>query len=248
MARLFLGVGGKTYPRTQGHGYNELKLDADLKIPSIARFATEDRTLTVYGDGEQDGTESYTFMCKEFGLYGYRDRSDIYAKVSVILCDDGWMLVTLLDGTLLLDLDDQLVQPTTGERSAYPSVRPANIYWVNQDTLLGHKAYFGSKFACVNTQDYEYVFELHGGVYDGLSSFSMRAVQEEYVDLSQGYTAQCEYEEQQKQAARRARKLVTATVNTGGSSVVELDFDEDDADDDSYFMFDDEDEGEIVDN
>lgn len=238
--KTFVGLeeSNKVYKRSLAHGYKYLVIDDEVKMASPLSFVTDtyegENALRVTVDKTVEGkveNPQFTFMCKEFGIYGAKN--NMYAKVSVIFCDDGNMLVTLLDGTLILNINDDLVQPVVGGMNTTKVVAD-EITWINADFLLARREYFTKvKFANVNVHDFEYVFTLKADV----DSFTLRREDGEYVDLSLGYTALLEEQELKKKQALEAKKLVSLT--TGGGSFSGFEFDDDDEDDDELEFEDD---------
>lgn len=239
--------GETTLPRSKAHGYKSLKLCDSLGMAKEVDYNTSGEVLEVIGKPIEESKEKleYVFLCKEFGLFGYKGgKSNPFAKISVIFCDDGWMLVTLRGGTLVINYDDQLLQPIVEDDNlsdTLPSIKEDEVYWVNQDTLLSHKKFFGTDFECVHIMDFEYVFTLSGGISKGLSSFRLAKHPDEYVDLSQGYIAMLEAEAGKKAQAKQARKIMQLTVDSNDGLEVddsELESDEVEFDEDEGVEFD----------
>lgn len=225
--------------RSKSHGYKTLKIGSDVEMASPIDFVTEnDNELVLHAIEEEPEKLQYTFLCEEFGLYGYKPKKGVSAKVSIIFCDDGKMLVTLLEGSLILKYNEDLIQPIVGD-DKYPGVVADEVLWVNADMLLSHKQYFGDKIRQVHTQDFQYVFTLSGGKPSEGTSFILRRHTDEYVDLSLGHVAVMEDEERKKESAKRAQQLVRMSVppeNTEDDGL-DFDFDDDEEEEDDDYGF-----------
>lgn len=205
--RAYFGTEGNdiVLDRHFSHGYKRLVLDKGLHVADKLNFQTDgvDTLRAVSGGSVDSEGVEYTFVCKEFGLY---DKN--MAKVSIIFCDDGDMLVTLKGGTLLFMFNNELLQPVVGD-GEYDSVHPTEICWVNADRLIGMKQYFGQGYEGSWHQDFEYVFETTGERKNGLDKFNVKCCQDEYIDLSLGYVAECMKRDREREAAKqRERELL----------------------------------------
>lgn len=240
----YFGKGKKEeiFTRSSCHGYKVLKIAEEVEMASPLEFVTENENELVLRVAEEsDDNAEYTFICDEFGLYDYKNKGGMSAKVSVIFCDDGKMLVTLHQGTLILNYEDNLIQPVVGVEDC-PRVVADDIYWVNADILLSNKAYFGDTIRQVHTQDFEYMFTLSGGKTNGCSSFKLKCHRDEYIDLSLGHVAIMEEEEKKKEEAKRAKQMLKMSVPVmETSSGLDLDdvFDDDEEEEDDFFEYED---------
>lgn len=241
--KTYFGESGRIeLERSRCHGYKKVVFD-NVEVAQRLVAETQGTDLVYKGvsiskEELSNDVRQYTFICKEFGLYGI----NIPAKISVIFCDDGWMVVTLLEGTLLIDYDGQLLQPVIGD-DTYPPVNTNKIFWCNTDSLLSLKDNFGDNIRSVHWQDFEYIFTISGGMEGSLRRFTWRANKDEYIDLSLGAVAVMEEQERQKESARQARNILKMTVyNVDRSQGLEYDEDDvddyDEDDDDEYDDFD----------
>lgn len=226
--RTYFGDEGEriTLERSKSHGYKKIVFDESLGIASILKPSTDGDTL-IFSDGgraAEGDTQQYTFICKEFGLYGV----NVPVKVSIMFCDDGWMVVTLLDGTFLIEYEGQILQPSVNTDD-FPTVHTDRILWVNADSILSMKQHFGTEIHERCYQDFEFIFRMTGGMEGTLSRFGWSGFREEYVDLSLGYTAELE----RMREAKQLEKSVMTTIR-GASIEQELDYEEADYDDDEY--------------
>lgn len=225
-----------TFSRSRAKGYKAVKVDSGVEPMKPIKLETEGNDLVIKNVSDDgSGDEVYMIPCKEFGLVDYPNTT---AKVSVILCDDGWMLVTLLKGAIVINLDDSLLMPTVDCEE--PAVVKDAIKWVNINDILSYMSYWSEgKFP----YDYEWVFELAGGVVNGMGNYKIHPVKEELVDISQGYIAQYEQSRQHKEDAKKAKSFMNAVMASTQDTGVE--FDDDDEDD--YFDEDEDEEYEEVD-
>lgn len=238
MKSFFGNIENTIINRKKCHGYKHIKFDEGVETGSVITMETEDDTLLIKATGEQPvvGTQ-YTFLTREFGLYG----GDLTAKVSIIFCDDGLMLVTLKEGSILITHEDQILQPAVGG-DTYPPVYTDEILWVNADTLLSGKKYFGDDLQQVHWQDFEYVFTLSGGIKNGLRSFKCKHHYAEYIDLSLGYIDEMHKVIEKRQEAKSAKNMMDMFQKAPSTGFV---FDDDDEEDYSYE--DDDDDADAMD-
>ena len=72
-----------------------------------------------------------------------------------------------------------------------------------------------------------------------MTSFYFRELTEETIDISLGYVAMYEQQEQRKAEAKDAKKLANALLNTGTDSAYDFDdddeYEDDDDDDDTSY-------------
>lgn len=241
MQKIFLASGEftKRHSRSKAYGHKNLVIEDGVGVMSPVRLHTEGTDL-VMSAVEDDGTEEvYIVLCKEFGLAGYN--KGIKSKISVTHLDNGWMLVTLWSGGLIIRLDDKIVMPTVDEYEI-GGVVEEDIFWVDSNRLMGYRQYMGDKGNFI--YDYEFMLMLKGGVHSGMSSFSLGRVDAEDIDLSLGYIAQYEQQKQMKKEAKEALAykesiFAKATGTDGGTSYM---FDDDDEFEDEDDFDDDEDD------
>lgn len=250
--KTFVGKGNEklVFERSKSHGYKKLEISEDVKMASPITYESDGETLKVVVDksiNTKVDEPQFTFICREFGLHGFS--KGVSADISVIFLDDGNMLVTLYDGSLILNYEDDLIQPIVGEHDELPVIA-GNILWINADYLLAHKEFFGSNLHQVYTQDFEYFFTVKGQEVNNMSSFTMRPFRSMYIDLSCGYIAMLEEQQRVKDEAREVKKMTKAMIsNITESSGLDFDDDEDydedyedDEDYDEYDEYDDYDE------
>lgn len=214
-------------PRTRAKGYKQVIVSEELEMAAPYQFITEGNSLVaVPAEAADGGEECFTLLCREFGLVGWS--TGLRSKVSVIFCDNGWMLVTLYKGGFVLNLDGQLMMPTVGIDTAPPKVVQDNIMWVDADKLLGYSKYLGDKGNFM--YDYEFMLELAGDNAKGMGNFTFRHIEEETVDISLGHVALWEQQMENRRAAQEAKKQMSAISAYIGHSSGPMEFDEPDED------------------
>lgn len=213
-------------PRTMAHGYKSVVIAEDVNIGVPFEFQTVDNEASadlaaVAVEPVENAGECYTILCREFGLVNGSkgDRS----KVSVIFCDNGWMLVTLYHGCLVMNLGDQLLMPMVGDDVQQPQVVNDQILWVNADKLLGYKAYIGDRGYFM--YDYEFMLVLGGDNLRGMGNFMFKHLEDEDIDISYGYIAQHEQNKVKRAQAWETKRMMAAVFG-GGSSSGPMEFDE----------------------
>lgn len=243
MKKVF--VCGDDFPReilrSEAKGHKKIVIADDVEPTDIITMRTEGDTLVIER-GEDDGVDdepAYVMLCKDFGLFGYEKK--FYSKMSYILCDDGWMLVTLYKGAVVLNLNDKLMMPSR-DVTNLPKFDESSVLWVDKDLLMRYSQYMKDK--SVYPFDFEFMVELGGTFAGKLSSFRFLHLDEEDVDLSLGYFAKYLQVKQAKEDAKKAQKLQAQIAKASESSGFEF---EDDDDDDSDYDDYDEDSDEYDD-
>lgn len=242
MKKLFISDEGfeRVFDRSRAKGHKRLLIEDDVEVMSPVEFVTQDTDLVMKKADDSDEQEVYTMLCKEFGCVGLT--TDFRSKISVIFLDDGWMLVTLLHGALVMNLENQLLMPTVGDDFKTPAVVPGDVCWVNANDLLEYGKYFGVKGRFMF--DVEFTFLVGGDKINNMRNFSIRAISDEDVDLSLGYIAAYEQKMKAKEDMRETKKIMEATLGAGSSSEDIYEFDDDDEEED----YEDEDETDEYDD
>lgn len=224
--------------RTRARGYKRVVIDDDVEMAMPFKFETRGTDLAIVkADAVEGEAECYTMLCREFGLVGGANK--FRSKMSVIFCDNGWMLVTLYHGGLVMNLDGQLLMPTVGEDVVAPKVVKDNIMWCDADKLLGFSSYMGNKGNFM--YDFEFALELGGDNVKGMGNFTYRHIEEETIDISLGHVAMYEQQQIKRAEARDAQNTFKMLQNSWAQAQSEpMEFEEnepeegdDEEDDDS---------------
>lgn len=189
-------------PRTRAKGYKRVVVSEELEMAMPFQFQTDGTDLVVVPAEAVEGEgECYTVLCREFGLVG--GNQGFKSKMSVIFCDNGWMLVTLYHGGLVMNLDGRLLMPTVGDDIVTPKVVRDHIMWVDAEKILAYSKYLGQKGYFM--YDHEFMLELSGDNVKGMGSFIFKCFDEETIDMSLGYIAQYEQTKIKRAEAREAQ-------------------------------------------
>lgn len=237
MKKVFIADEGfeREFSRNRAKGHKRLVIEDGVTIAEPIEMKTVGTDLVISPKEDSEDNECYTMLCKEFGLVG--GVAGFRNKISVIFLDEGWMLVTLLHGALVMNLDGELRMPIVGEDFSVPKVVTEDILWVNAEHLLEYSKYLGVKGMFM--YDFEFVLEVGGDYINKMTSFYFRELTEETIDISLGYVAMYEQQEQRKAEAKDAKKLANALLNTGTDSAYDFDdedeYEDDDDDDDTSY-------------
>ena len=215
--------------RSKAKGYKAIHIAEDVAMPCALEFKTGDNAILNIEAVPFSGNEpdAYTILCKEFGLVG--ENIKFSSDISVIFCDDGWMLVTLHKGGFILNLEDRLLFASIGITEA-PACDEDRILWVNADMLKGYAKYWGDKGNFV--YDFEFFFTVSGGTIRGCKSFRLQHIDENDIDMSLGAFAQ--YQSQQEAKARLSQSKKALAFMGSATGAVEFDEDDDDEEFDDY--------------
>lgn len=228
--------------RAKAKGYKSISLDDSVQMTSALTVTSKADKLLISGSEGHDEEAQYMFVCKEFGLIAY---NSITAKVHVTFCDNGLMLVTLLDGALILRIEDEngeqsLIAPSVNLVNGLPSTSEEDVYWVNADKLMSFAKYWGDKASFI--YDFEFAFELRGDRVGGVSNFKLIHLTDEDIDMSAGAFAMYLKKQEDKEQAKRSREIMSQLTQSQGH----LEFDENtfDTSGERNLDFDDEEESE----
>ena len=209
--------------KSKAFKYREIDLTA---LSCGASFDIEDKGDKLVGVSadEVDENPIYSIVTKEFGVYA--KSAGVKSKIKVSFCDDGMMIVDVIEGGILIKPEEDVLLASRGV-SEMPEVNLDNIYWVNADMLLSYKQYW-SELKSIYTQDFEFIFKICGEVKNGLTSFGIQLIEEEVVDISGGEIAVLEAQIQQKEEAKRIKNGYN---NIFGNTSKGYEFDDDDDED-----------------
>ena len=211
MQKIFIADEGfeREIKRSRARGHKVIKIDDDVEVGCAISMVTEGDVLRIHKIEHKDNEqEVFVFLCKEFGLTDY---DDTIAKMSTIFCDNGWMLATLWDGAIIMNLENKLLMPVVGEHKS-PKVVQEDIYWVNEEDLLGYEKYLEEprgKFI----YDYELFMTVTGQIIGSLRHLNIKFLPDEDIDLSLGVVANYLQSQQTKKDAKKASNLMTSILN-----------------------------------
>ena len=174
--------------RSRANGYKHLIIDNKVEVPCMVEVVSEDLDTDApklvvkplhTNDKEPD---KYIFLCKSIGLVGYS--ASFENKVSVIFCDDDWMLVTLHKGMLVLQEDEETLKVFVVGVENVPMIEKDNILWKNSKDLMSFIRYTGVKSTF--PFDFEFMFKLEGGISITMENFCLKHLDSEDIDISMG--------------------------------------------------------------
>lgn len=174
--------------RARANGYKHLVIDEKVDAPCMVEIVSEDLDTDapklvvkpLYTSAKEP--DEYVFLCKSFGMVGYS--ASFENKVSVIFCDNDYMLVTLHKGMLVLQEDTDTLKVFVVGVKNVPMIEKDNILWKNAKDLMSFIRYMGVKAPF--PFDFEFMFELEGGVSVAMENFSLRHIDAEDIDISMG--------------------------------------------------------------
>lgn len=225
---------------TKSNAFQYKELDF-TGVTSGQSFEIEDRVdklVAVPSEGI-DEDPIYTVVTDEFGLYAMSDK--VSAKVKISFCDNGMMVVSIIEGAILVKPAGDVLLASRGV-SNLPKVELDGIFWVNADKLLSYKKYWGTVKENY-TQDFEFVFILKGDRKGSLHNFSITLIKDETIDISGGNVAVIEAQLKAKEEAKQVKKSFSSMVNQSKKPLYEFDDDDNDSEDEFNYYDDDVDDG-----
>lgn len=228
----------RTLTRREANGIKKVIIEDNVEMPCcISMDTTEDGTLVIKNDGDCPENEeaAYTILCKEIGLVGASKK--YYSDISVIFCDEGWMLVTLKKGALAIMMNGELAMPVVGDISGLGSVSESSVLHVDAQTLMGYVKY--SKDKSKFPWEFEFVLSVTGEIIGDFKNLRVRLNSTEDIDISMGYYALYLQREQAKKNTKVAKKFMNQ-FTSGNTDVDEWDEDEETTEEDSDEEYDDE--------
>lgn len=222
--------------KSKAFKYKEVNFSG-IQCSSVFSIEDGDSSLTAVTDElDQNEEPIYSIITDEFGLYAMSQ--GVSAKLKISFCDDGKMIVDVLEGGILIKPEGDILLASRGVESM-PAVQTEGINWVNASDILAFKKYWGS-LKDTYIQDFEYVFVVKGEMRNKLSSFSIKIETDEVVDISGGKIATLEAQLQLKDEAKKAKNAFKDLVSNISGSGYEFD-DEDDEEDSEEDQNDDDD-------
>lgn len=228
MQKIFVADEGfkREFARSRAKGHKNFVISDDVECFDSVSLRTDGTTLVMDKlEKDESDEECYIVLCKEFGLVG--ESMGHTSDLSVILLDDGWMLVTLVRGAVVINLDEKMLMPSVGVDKV-PPVAPEDIYWVTADYILSYAKYWDIKGKFI--YDYELMLTLAGQFNNNLQRTKIHLIDEDCIDISLGYIAQYEQEMAKRQEAKAAADMYNEIMKSSSESSYE--FDEDDFDED----------------
>jgi len=238
---LFVASEKREFSRSQAKGFKTLSLKSeDFENGSTVNFSFDGDVikgnLAEIQETEASASE-YSFIVKEFGVF-----SDYPSRLEVMFLDD-YMLVTLIEGAILINLGGEILTATNGiDDSTLPKPTLNKIYWVKPDNLRTYARIWLGELKDF-TDDYliSFIAKYSGGSdrYGHANGINV-SLAGDLIDISNGaVTKYKNFLERQKvtQASKDFIKSVLAPVSSSEDDFV---YNEDDYDDDENY--DDEDE------
>lgn len=225
--------------RNRAKGHKNFIVEDDVKVFDSIEFKTDgDNLVMKKSDVEAGDDPMYTILCQEFGLVCNGTKM-FDNEISVIFLDEGWMLVTLIKGAIVIKIDGKLMMPSRGV-DKIPSVIEENICWEDETHLLSFSRHWKGARSSF-PYDYELNFVIGGNVTGGCSNMHIKPLGDRDIDISLGYIAQWEKEQALKEEARSTKKLAKLFTPTPAvSSQMEFDDDDDDYEDEEELDEDDD--------
>lgn len=193
-----------------------------------------ENSLVAHVDSTKNADDvTYSIITDEFGLYAMSER--IHAKVKVSFCDNGKMIVDLLDGIILIHPEDEIMSVSKNITEA-PEVVLDRVLWVDANMILEYAQYWGT-LKSNHIQDFEFVLDLKGEKRGTLESFGLKHIKEETIDISGGHIAMLEMEMRKKEEEREKKEMLhnqAVNVQNGFADLVSqykdksYEFDDDD--------------------
>ena len=209
----------KEVSRKRANGYKSICIDDTVQIPSMVEVVSEDvdsdrPVLRIKAIKDTTKVpDKYMFLCKEFGLLGFN--ADFTSKISVMFCDNGYMLITLHKGMLLLQNDKDITAFVVGSKLV-PQIDAESILWKSSEDLMSFVRYRKDKSEYI--YDFDFMFEVKGGKVANMGNFRLKPVLEEDRDMSLGaYVVLAEKvnpeQLQEKEKSEKAQEKIKRDLN-----------------------------------
>lgn len=222
----------RTLTRERAKGYKNLVIDDDVNSQDYVEIVSKDNNLVMkkVNPDENDAEEVYMILTKEFGLFG-----GIKSTVDIIHLDNGYMLVTLYKGALVITLDGKPCIPNVAQKN-FPDFTMNEVFWVNQEYLLSYSKYYGDKGFFL----YDFILqaEVSGAVKNNNSSFTYRRLEAQDKDISLGAYALYLQKKETKAKLKSIKNLNNAISHSDNDEFEdeEDEFEDDDLEDEDYFV------------
>lgn len=174
--------------RRRANGYKKVEFSKDLNVPCMVSIESKDLdsdqpTLFIKPiSKEEKEPEQYMILCKEIGFVGYN--ADFSNNISVMFCDNDYMLVTLHKGMFVLQDNESTLKVFTVGVKDIPQVELNNILWKNAKDLISFVRYIDKKADFI--YDFDFAFKVKGGKHLNMDSFSVKHIDEDDRDISLG--------------------------------------------------------------
>ena len=181
-------VDEKEITRNKANGYKRIVVDKKVKSPCMVSVVSEDidtmePKLVIKPENIKDKTpDKYMFLCKNIGFVGYA--ANFQNKVSIIFCDNDYMLVTLHEGMLILQENETTLKVFAIGVENVPKIEKECILWRNAKDLMSFIRYMGLK--AEYPFDFEFMFAIEGDRNAAMENFSLKHIDEEDIDISMG--------------------------------------------------------------
>ena len=223
----------QVYSRGYARGLKTFELGEGIVSGSNVEFNIQDGKLIATKSEDTSNAGDIAFIGRRFGLVG--KEIGFTSKVDVLLLGDGLMLVTLIQGALVLDLDGKLSPVAVGSIPANLAVVENNIDWVTREHILQYIGYFDSQREY--PYEFEFVFEFSGHADQGRT---IRHIAEEDADISMGYIQEHQRELAARQHTAQLQAMLSKLTLASQMGFDEEEPDEDDDEEESYLLEDDE--------
>ena len=234
MSNVFLACENnfpRTISRSRAKGYKSLKIDDDIEQFSKYEIVTEGDTLRMKKVETDEDPDSFTILCKEFGLDDMKTNFD--SKISVIFLDNSYMLVTLHSGAFCVNIEDEngnlkLTCPNIGVEE-FPEFNPDSLLWVDMERIMSFSN-FMTDSKNLFLYDFEFFFMV-GGHDNGNQSFRLRLMKDSDIDMSFGAYANYLEQREKHKEFNSANKIINAISKASSDSAMEFDDSDDDYED-----------------
>lgn len=199
--------------RKRALGLKKIIISDDVQRGDEVEMQADGDELVIFRKENQEVAEGeepvYTFITKEFGLYGAE--KGFKSLIELKVCDDV-MIVNLIAGSIVIRPEGNLMKASraVGQAQLPPCVAE-DVLWIDVEKILGYLKNF-AKYADKYPYDYEYFLEIGGSNENNMSCFRIKK-HCDATDISCGALAIKEDEEARKADAKEARKMAQMFMN-----------------------------------